>query len=451
MQENHGPDSEGKPSEVNPPAPGPVAPGQRLAAVDVLRGFALLGILVLNIEFFALPKGIYFDPRIAGGFTGLDLLAWKGSYVLFLEKFMSIFSMLFGAGLVLMSSRLETAGRPVRWIYYRRLLWLLLFGLAHGYLLWYGDILYSYAVAGLLLFPLRRKSPRFLAIAGILILALGGLMQTGTGLFFEEMRRQATALEGARAAGKQLTPSQEGLLAGWAELAAQFKEPPEKAAQEIRTYRGSYGGIVRFRAPVALMMQTRAMIFLVLWRALGLMLLGMALMKSGVFSAQRTMGFYTTWAVLGYGIGLPLCGYGAATLIAHDFDFVHRFKIGGLFNHVGSVLVALAHASIVMIVVKKRRMPWLTRRLAAVGRTALSNYLLHSIVFTTIFYGYGLGLFGRINRFPLLGFVVAMWVLQLFLAPWWVERFRFGPFEWLWRSLTYWKRQPLRMHPSRPE
>ena len=270
MQENHGPDSEGKPAEVNPPAPGPVAPGQRLAAVDVLRGFALLGILVLNIEFFALPKGIYFDPRIAGGFTGLDLLAWKGSYVLFLEKFMSIFSMLFGAGLVLMSGRLETAGRSVRGIYYRRLLWLLLFGLAHGYLLWYGDVLYSYAVAGLLLFPLRRKSPRFLAIAGILVLALGGLMQTGSGLFFEEMRRQAAVLEDVRAGGKPLTPSQEGLLAGWTELAAQFKEPPEKATREIRAYRGGYGGIVRFRAPVTLMMQTQAMIFLVLWRALGL-------------------------------------------------------------------------------------------------------------------------------------------------------------------------------------
>jgi uncharacterized protein len=128
----------------------------------------------------------------------------------------------------------------------------------------------------------------------------------------------------------------------------------------------------------------------------------------------------------------------------HGFDFIYRFKIGGHYNYLGSVLVALGHTGVVMLVCKSGILSWFTQRLSAVGRMALSNYLLHTLICTTIFYGYGLGLFGRVQRFGLFMIVIAIWILQLILSPLWLKRFRFGPAEWLWRTLTYWRRQPMK-------
>ncbi|KPL02439.1 MAG: hypothetical protein AMJ90_05845 [candidate division Zixibacteria bacterium SM23_73_2] len=424
---------------------GPVAVSERIAAVDVLRGFSLLGILVINIDFFALPSSIYFNPEVWGGFSGLNLLSWKFGSLFFLQKMMAIFSMLFGAGLVLMNQRAESVKRKFGGIYYRRILWLLLFGLAHGYLFWHGDILFTYAVCGLLLFPLRRRSPKFLIGLGIFILLFGVFIQMGSGWFFHTVKKEAMAAQAAVKAGEVLSSEQKGAIEAWEEMSSGFDSSAEKVAEEIETYHGGYLDIFRHRFPQTLMMQTQALIFMVLWRVLGLMLLGMGLMKLEVFSAERSKRFYLVFIIVGYGIGLPLCAYGINSLLKHGFDFIYRFKIGGHYNYLGSVLVALGHTGVVMLVCKSGILSWLTQRLSAVGRMALSNYLLHTLICTTIFYGYGLGLFGRIQRFGLFMIVIAIWILQLILSPLWLKHFRFGPAEWLWRTLTYWRRQPMKI------
>ena len=186
------------------------------------------------------------------------------------------------------------------------------------------------------------------------------------------------------------------------------------------------------------------------WLAGGRMLIGMGLMKLDVFSGRRSRRFYLWLALLGYGIGLPLVAYDAYKLIRTNFGF--RFQLhGGIFlNFFGSVLVALGHVGALMLIFKAGRLTWLTSRLAAVGRMALTNYLTHSIVCTTLFYGYGFGAFGHVNRTGLAGIVLVIWIVQLLVSPIWLERFRFGPAEWLWRSLTYWKLQPMvrRAEPS---
>jgi uncharacterized protein len=181
------------------------------------------------------------------------------------------------------------------------------------------------------------------------------------------------------------------------------------------------------------------------WRVMGLMLLGMALMKLNFFSAIRSMRFYLTLAVIGYVIGLPLSIIGSKYMIAYDFDIIHVFKVGNQFKYVSSVMLTLAHASLVMAICKAGLFTRLRHLLANVGRTALSNYLLQSFICTTLFYGFGLGLFNRLERFPLMGIVVAVWIVQLIISRWWLNRFRFGPAEWIWRSLTYWHRQPMRI------
>lgn len=427
------------------PRLGPVVAAERIAAVDVLRGVAVLGILVINIDFFALPSATFFNPTVAGGFTGVNLLTWKVNSILFFQKMMAIFSMLFGAGLILMYNRAESAGRSFGGIYYRRILWLLLLGLAHGYFLWYGDILHAYAVCGLFLYLLRRRSAKLLIVLGLLLLMIGVSVQVGSGAFFDMLRHEAQAAETALAAGETLTPHQQGMSQAWKEISAAFDPSQEEIAEEIETYRGSYSETLAHRVPKFLMVQTQALLFMVFWRAIGLMLLGMGLMKLGVFSGKRSMRFYIICIIVGYGISLPLCWYGASSLIEHNFDFIYLFKIGHHFNYIGSILVALAHVGVVMVVCKADLLAWLTRRLAAVGRMALTNYLMHTVICTTIFYGYGLGLFGKIERFSLMGLVLSIWILQLIVSPVWLKHFRFGPAEWLWRSLTYWRRQPMRV------
>ncbi len=195
-------------------------------------------------------------------------------------------------------------------------------------------------------------------------------------------------------------------------------------------------------APLVMMMQ----VFMVLfygWRVLALMLIGMALMKTEVLSAGRSASFYRNMMLICYAIGLPLTVYSAFDLYAHEFAALYVFQAGSIPNYFGSIIVGLGHIGLVMFLIKGGIMQKLLQRFAAVGRMALSNYLMHSVLLTTVFYGYGLGLFSSISRFGQMGFVVAVIVLQLLLSPWWLARYRFGPVEWLWRSLTYWKRQPM--------
>lgn len=446
-EENNADNPVGYPDTVvEPPQKlAPVAAANRVASVDVLRGFALLGILVINIVAFALPMATYFNPTLAGGFEGLDLLAFEGSYVLFFQKMMAIFSMLFGAGLILMHNRAEESGRKkFAGVYYRRILWLFIIGMLHAYLMWYGDILVSYALCGLLLYPMRRLSPRVLIILSVVVFVIGIGIQVGAGWFFNFARENAKAAETAIAAGEEPTEVQEQMRQIWPNMKMGFEPSEKRLDAEREAMRGSYTDMISHRALEVLGMQIQAFLFMIFWRAFGLMLLGMALMKLGVFSAIRSMRFYITLAAVGYVVGFSLTGYGLSDMLAHDFDFVHFFFSGGIFDYVGSIFVSLGHVSVLMIIFKSGALQWLTNRLAAVGRMALTNYLMQSILMQFVFMGWGLGLFDKVNRFPLLGFVLGVWILQLIISPIWVRHFQFGPAEWLWRTLTYLRGQPMR-------
>jgi uncharacterized protein len=182
-----------------------------------------------------------------------------------------------------------------------------------------------------------------------------------------------------------------------------------------------------------------------LWDALGRMLIGISLVKLGVFSAERSRRFYLMMMVAGYGVGLPVVALGGYQAIQHQFDVIYLFSGGMRYNDFGSIPVALGHVGALILLYTSGALAWLTRRLAAVGRMALSNYLMHTLICTTLFYGYGFGLFGKLDRVQLLGVVLAIWAIQLWLSPIWLKYFRFGPAEWLWRTLTYGKAQPMRV------
>jgi uncharacterized protein len=180
-----------------------------------------------------------------------------------------------------------------------------------------------------------------------------------------------------------------------------------------------------------------------LWRCTGLMLIGMGLMKAGVLSGMKSRGFYGVLALAGYGFGLPIVVLGAVHSVRGDFDIVGQFLVGMNANYIGSVPVALGHIGVVMLACRSRWGAVLAGTIGAAGRTALTNYLAQTFIGCGLFCGWGMGLFGSLSRADLWLIIVPVWVAQVALSMVWLKRFRFGPAEWVWRSLTYAKAQPL--------
>lgn len=399
----------------------PTAPSQRITSIDALRGFAVLGILIMNIQSYSMIGAAYLNPTAYGDLTGINKWVWILSHIFADEKFMGIFSILFGAGVLLFTERIETKGRPSAALHYRRQLWLILIGLAHAYLLWYGDILVAYGVCALLLFLFRKVSPKWLLVIGIASLATAFAISMFFGWslpYWPEESYQQTM---------------------------QFWNPPaERVAGEISAYQGSWLEQMSQRIPGAIMLQTFLFLTLMGWRAGGLMLMGMALFKWGVLDASRSKQFYYRLMVVGFCIGLPVIIYGLVLNFQAGWSFNYSMFIGNQFNYWGSVPLALSYIGLIMLICKSAVFEKLVARFAAVGRMALTNYLMQTVICITIFYGHGLGLFGQVERSGQILMVFGVWVLQLIWSPFWLRHFRFGPAEWLWRSLTYLKFQPLR-------
>ena len=412
----------------------PVGSQERIASIDVLRGVALLGILTINIWGFALPDIVFNDPSAVGGWQGWNKGVWIFFHLFCEQKMMSLFSMLFGAGLIVMASRADARGTSLLGIYYRRIAWLLVFGLLHAYLLWDGDILVPYALCGLVLYPFRRLRPGVQILLGTLVFLSQVLLMIALGLL-EIGLREATGPNNDRGTEEQ----QE-----WRRSLEEEILPNRDIDTAVERHHQGYVAQFGRRAEDNLSEEFAGFVFWSGPRAGGLMLIGMGLMQLGVFAAVRSFRFYAALTLCGYALGLPLVGYGILDQIRSHFDPVHQLLVGGHFNYIGSLFVALGHAGLVMLICKAGLLSWLIARLAAVGRMALSNYLMQSLICTTLFEGWGFGLFGKLDRFPLLGVVVSIWILQLVISPIWLRYFRFGPMEWLWRSLTYWKLYPLR-------
>jgi len=426
------------------PETNPVAGSERITTIDTLRGVAVLGILVMNIYAFAMSFAAYQNPLVDGGTEWYNIGTWFLTHLFFDQKFMTVFSVLFGAGLVMMANRAQARGAPYRGVWFRRNLWLLVIGALHGYLLWFGDILFHYALMGMLIFWFRNRSPRALLIIAGVLLCIGMLASYSGGGFMQQLQAKGVAVQQLADAGDELTDEQSEILKQWQDMAVFMKPPEKQVAEDLAAYSGDYSGIVAHRAPMVFIMQTQATLGFIIWRVGGLMLLGMALMKLGILSGTRDPAFYRRMMGFGYGLGLPIVGLGAWNLYLHEWEMFWTFQVGGLPNYVGSLLVAMGHIGLVMTVLQSGFLPNLMRRFSAVGRMAFSNYLLHSVILTTVFYGYGFGLYGQVPRFWQMGFVVAVIGFQLWMSPLWLKYFRFGPAEWLWRSLTYWRLQPMR-------
>ncbi len=400
----------------------PVPEADRIGVLDILRGFAVLGILIMNIQSFAMVDSAYFNPTVWGDLTGVNYAVWLLSHLFADMKFMTIFSMLFGAGIVLLCGRVERRGaRPVR-VHLRRTGWLLAFGLAHAYLLWTGDILVWYSFSALLAYGFWRMRPGRLILWALFFLSVGSALY----LFFQWSMPYwpPEAIDGNRL---------------W------WDPPADVVAARLDAYRGGWLAQMAERVPGSLTLQTFVYLFFGLWRTLGAMLAGMAFLKWGILSAERTTRFYLGMLGVGLACGVPTIGYGVGWNFEHEWSIRYSMFGGTFFNYWGSLLVASAYVAGVMLAYRGGWLLGVQRLLGSVGRMAFTSYILQTVLCTTLFYGHGLGLFGYVPRWGQALIVLGVWGVVIVFANAWLARFRFGPLEWLWRSLTYRKLQPLRL------
>ena len=364
----------------------------------------------------------YTNPSVYNDLAGPDWWTWLTLHLFVDQKFMTMFSVLFGAGVCIFMER-TTAKHHAAWkLQLSRMGWLLLIGLLHAYLIWYGDILVSYAVAGVVVALVRSWKPTTLFVVGIAVM-----------LFVPILFNSLVYLT----------------VPYWPEeVVQQFQntvnlESKENVA-EIAAYTGSWLGQLSHRIPTSLMMHIFIGPVYIFWHAAGLMLMGMAAYKWGVLSAARSTKFYGMMIAVGMLIGLPLVGAGVWFNTKHGWDPIRGMFLDGTWNLVGGRFVAAAWIGLVMLICKRGVLPPVRKALASVGRMALTNYIGQSIICTFIFYGHGLGWFGQLERVELLYVVAAVWVFQIIFSILWLKSFRFGPLEWAWRCATYMQIQPLR-------
>lgn len=406
----------------------------RHISLDVLRGFAVMGILLLNIIGFAMPGAAYINPMAWGGSDPVNVGVWAFNFVLFDGKMRGLFSMLFGASMLLIMQRAEAAGQNPRAVHLNRMAWLFVIGSAHYILIWWGDILVTYSICGTIALVFVKKDVRQLIRWAMILFSIYFIVSClmVAGIWF--MAGQAAA-PGADA---ETIASAQKMLAGLGQPGS------EEIAEDLALYGGGWTAIVRDNLstfPDALINS----LLLFTLDTVGMMLLGMAMLKSAFILAMWTPEIYRKVAIRGFAIGLiPMIGL-AAWVMLSGFDEVITFAAFFAFSFPFRVVLTVAWAALLLLIVQQYGQSPLIGRVAAAGKAAFSNYLGTSVLMTFAFYGWGLGLFGMVDRITAMLFVAGTWAIMLLWSKPWLERYRFGPAEWLWRSLARRSLQPMRL------
>ncbi|MCX2743292.1 DUF418 domain-containing protein [Mangrovivirga sp. M17] len=425
----------------------PVKVSERIHSLDVVRGIALLGILLMNIVGFGLAWS-YSNPSISGGDTGANLYTWITTNMLFEGTMRGLFTMLFGMGFILLTLRGEKKGGGIKVadIYYRRTLWLLLFGIIHGYLLlWYGEILYPYAVMGLLLFPVRHVNPKPLFIAGIVLLTIGVFLDFRDYNKGVETYKAGTEVQRLKDQNQTLTTEQTEQLKAFTKL-NQTPTSEEVSEYSSKMRNSGYFKLVDIIGERVFRSQTVFFYRYSPWDILSMMLIGMALFKWKVFNASLKYKYYLIMMIVGYAVGLTVNYFETSMIVNSGFDKLTTMKADRTYQ-IGRFFTTIGHIGLIMIFVKSSILKFLQNALGAVGKMALTNYLMHTILCNIYFLGFNM--FGKLQRYELYYVVGLIWIFQLIISPIWLKYFRYGPAEWMWRSLTYLEKQPFRI--NKPE
>ena len=404
---------------------------ERIESIDVLRGFALLGILIMNITSFAMPSMAYFSP-VVYDINTLNHVIYSLTHIIADQKFMAIFSMLFGASTILFINSVKIKGKRPLLLYYSRNFWLLIIGWIHSSYLWYGDILFIYALCAFLLFFFKNLTPKKQFILGCLIYLIPS---------FSNYAAYEYVID-------YLDPAEQN------DIIMHWNPSDKNLQQEIDAYRGSYKEQFRYREQMwssnndnndGIAEGIIGLSFLLDFfsRSFGMMLIGMACFSWGVFSNTLTKSFYRKLLIYGFGIGLPLSMAGLFLNYSYDWNWKYIQFLGRTPNNLATPLIAFGYIGLIMLWIRKGSFINLQEKLRSIGKTALSAYLIQTVIATFIFYGIGLGLFGFVNRGYQLVIMFFIWGVLFKFCPLWVKIFQYGPVEWIWRMLTHLKLVPL--------
>lgn len=379
----------------------------RIASLDVLRGLGILGILAVNAAFFAMPLATMMEPEVLGPMDADSTTAWAAVRIFFERKFVTLFSMLFGASILLVGGPDKSDPERGRFLT-RRLAWLLLFGLIHGAVIWYGDILLTYAVAGFIAAQFRHWKPGRLFAVGAAVYVLFALFEASSYWLMALMPEA----------------SEQGM--------AMFS--PEAARAEVAAFQSSLAG-----AQVANLKNWAILVGYSIFyipSTIALMMVGMGLFKTGVLAARRGAALYLFLTLLG-AAALAAIGWAVRQELAGGEGEATAQAVHMTLNSLFAPVVTLGYVGLICLVLKTP-LRSLTRPLAATGQMAFTNYIAQSLMMTGVFWaGRGLGLFGTMSYAEQALVVMAIWVLQLIWSPIWLAFFQYGPLEWIWRRLTY--------------
>lgn len=401
----------------------------RIVTLDIIRGVAVMGIFSVNVIAFAMIESAYFNPASYGGYHGPSLLVWATNMIVIDGKMRTLFSMLFGASMLLVIEKAEAAGRSGWWTHFRRMIVLLGFGLFHFYFIWFGDILTLYAVSGLIAYLFRRRSPRALIVTGAMLM-LANMILFGFFLFGQYEADIAAHAPGASAKA----------IKKWNEGLGDFYPTAAAIAKDLALHLGSYGAFVlhNFAKWTDVLKNTLPLIA----DTTGLMLLGMAGYRSGFLTGEWNDARYRRILAPALVLGV----LGGASVVAYDISS-HFYTVGMMAAFIivdTPFITVMAVGYAAAIILASRKVGPLAQRIAAAGRCAFSNYLGTSIVASLVFYGWGLGFYGSLQRWQAWLLAPVLWSIMLLWSKPWLERFHYGPFEWAWRSLSRGKLQPFR-------
>ncbi len=381
---------------------------QRIDSLDLLRGFALLGILLMNVQSFGLPLAAYVNPFSLPDHSATDRSIWFVLNLFADSKFMNLFSMLFGVGIVVFGERAIQKSQNALNLHQSRMQWLLMFGVVHAYFIWWGDILFSYAVCGLMFVGLLQYTSKRLLIIAIAYLGLGAALMVLTNYLLATFTPQE-ALEIWRPSDEILRAEIEQQTESW-------------MVRILSSFEIAIG--LQFMLP-----------FVTYWRITALMIIGVLLYRNGFLSASLSRKLYLKVAVGCLVLGTMITSFGAYLNIQNQFSLEYSSVYGAIPNWFGSVLTSIGYAAVIMLLAKSSRFYALKMALRAVGKTAFSNYIFQSLV-GLLFFSI-LGYFATLDYVQLMLYVCAVWLVQVCLSIAWLSHNKQGPLEALWRRLTY--------------
>ena len=427
----------------------PVTQSERIKIIDGLRGIALLGILMMNIPYFALPDPVPDNLVVSNEIGTINQKVWY-----FINWFLegsqrAIFSMLFGAGILLFITHLErrVEGLMTAEYFIRRQLWLLFFGLVNAFvLLWPGDILFQYAIIGVVAFAFRRLSPKALLIAAFIGLVLMTVRENVDLYRRRAMIEKGEAIARLDTSAVKLTDAQKdalGAMTGFKERAA-LEGQKKEMEKNLREVRGTYGELYANVSAISVQLEFQHSYY-DFWDVILMMLIGMAFFKTGVLTGTASSKIYWLLFIAGLGGGLLVSYYRLQPMILADFNrFDYIKSVHFEYYEISRTMRSLGIFGFIMLLYKSGWFNWFFKLMQPVGQMAFTNYLMQSLICGVYFYGIGFGMYGQLQRYEIYFVVGIIWVVEIIWSHIWLRYFRFGPLEWLWRSLTYWKIQPIK-------